>query len=58
MSKDAVIPEAGITKIATIGGKDIMIPKPDLSEYYKKSETSSAAEISKAIDSIPLSDYV
>lgn len=56
VSKDAVIPEAGITKIATIGGKDIMIPKPDLSEYYKKTDTSSAIEIQNAIDAIPLND--
>ena len=56
VSKDAVIPEAGITKIATIGGKDIMIPKTDLSEYYKKTDTSSAIEIQNAIDAIPLND--
>lgn len=27
VSKDSVIPEVGVTKIANIGGKDIMIPK-------------------------------
>lgn len=34
------------------------ISAPDLSEYYKKTETSSATEISDAFDAISLSNYV